>query len=346
MTKKVTELPAATTPLAGADILLVVQGGVSKQSPVSGLPSSGGGSLSNWTEAVSTSAPNATVPVTSFTATNAATNVDAAIVAKGTGSILASIPNNLSSGGNKRGDRAVDLQKNRFDASQVASGADSFIGGGAYNTASALNSTVSGGYQNTASSNYSAVGGGQQNTASGTHSVVPGGNNSVADGAGSMAAGIDSTSRAIRGVAVYAAGMFSLRGDAQRAEYILRRQTTNATPARLSADGSNTTSQFQITLPNNSAYAFSGLVTARVNTGSTTSMWEIKGAIKRDASAAATALVGTPTVTLLGQDAGAASWVLAITADTSTGCLAITVTGAASTTINWVSEVRTAEVSW
>lgn len=43
MTKKVTELPAATTPLGASDILLVVQGGVSKQSPVSGLPSSGAG---------------------------------------------------------------------------------------------------------------------------------------------------------------------------------------------------------------------------------------------------------------------------------------------------------------
>lgn len=34
---KISELPAATTPLAGADTLLVVQGGTTKKSPVSGL---------------------------------------------------------------------------------------------------------------------------------------------------------------------------------------------------------------------------------------------------------------------------------------------------------------------
>ncbi|WP_330115597.1 hypothetical protein SA496_14095 [Pseudomonas sp. JS3066] len=286
------------------------------------------------------------VPVVSLSVTITETNGDLAIVPKGTGALLASVPNNAASGGNKRGDRAVDFQRSRFDATQVASGADSFIGGGAYNTSSALNTVVVGGYQNTASSNYSAVLGGQQNTASGVHACVPGGHNSLADGAGSMAAGIDASTRAIRGAAAYAAGMFSSRGDAQRAEYVLRRQTSNATPARLSADGSSTTAQFQITPPNNSAYAFSGLISARANSGSVTSMWEIKGAIKRDGSAGTAALVGTPTVTLLGQDGGAAAWAVALTADTTTGCLAITVTGAASTFINWVAEVRTAEVAW
>ena len=39
MSTKVSELPAATTPLSSSDILLVVQGGVSKQVQVSGLPS-------------------------------------------------------------------------------------------------------------------------------------------------------------------------------------------------------------------------------------------------------------------------------------------------------------------
>lgn len=41
---KISELPAATTPLDAADTLVVVQGGATKKAPVSGLPSSGGGS--------------------------------------------------------------------------------------------------------------------------------------------------------------------------------------------------------------------------------------------------------------------------------------------------------------
>lgn len=40
--KKFTELPAATTPLAGTEIIAIVQGGVSKQTTVDDLPSGGG----------------------------------------------------------------------------------------------------------------------------------------------------------------------------------------------------------------------------------------------------------------------------------------------------------------
>ena len=43
MGTKISELPSATTPLGSTDILVVVQGGVTKKAPVSGLPSSGGG---------------------------------------------------------------------------------------------------------------------------------------------------------------------------------------------------------------------------------------------------------------------------------------------------------------
>jgi hypothetical protein len=42
--KKFTELPAATTPLAGTEIIAIVQGGVSKQTTVDDLPAGGGGS--------------------------------------------------------------------------------------------------------------------------------------------------------------------------------------------------------------------------------------------------------------------------------------------------------------
>lgn len=81
------------------------------------------GGLTNFTEAANSSAPNATVPVNSLTATGAATNIDAAIIPKGTGALMLDIPDNTTAGGNKRGANAIDLQHGtRSNADKVASG--------------------------------------------------------------------------------------------------------------------------------------------------------------------------------------------------------------------------------
>jgi len=160
-----------------------------------------GTALSNWAEGVSPSSPNAAVPVVYFTATNAATNVDAAILPKGTGAFTLAIADGTATGGNKRGTYAVDLQLSRVAATNVASGNYSFTAGygnttsgiysvavgyinvstsdtsiclGANNTSSGVVS-VAIGYFNTASASYSTSIGGRNNTASGTDSVVFGG---------------------------------------------------------------------------------------------------------------------------------------------------------------------------
>jgi hypothetical protein len=78
-------------------------------------------------------------------------------------------------GGNARGQDAVDLQRVRSAATQVASGSFSVIGGGQNNTASGIFATVGGGGNNTASNNYATVGGGENNTASGQNATVGGG---------------------------------------------------------------------------------------------------------------------------------------------------------------------------
>jgi hypothetical protein len=72
--------------------------------------------------------------------------------------------NNLSVAGNARGLGAVDLQQYRNANTEVASGAESVIGGGALNTASGDYSTVLGGYDNTADGNYSQAAGRQADT--------------------------------------------------------------------------------------------------------------------------------------------------------------------------------------
>jgi hypothetical protein len=145
--------------------------------------------LTYFAEAQNTTAPNATTPVDSLTAVSAATNADFAIIPKGNGAIIADIPDNLVSGGNKRGTYAVDFQMLRLTNAAVASGNNSVISGGNYNTSSGLESSVGGGYQNTASGTQSRVGGGQQNTASSDYSTVGGGANNTANASRTTVAG-------------------------------------------------------------------------------------------------------------------------------------------------------------
>jgi len=86
-------------------------------------------------------------------------------------------------GGNQRGLHAVDLQSARAQATQVASGNYSVIGGGQSNTASGAYATVGGGWGNTASGDYATVVGGAGNPARGAYATVVGGQNNTASGA-------------------------------------------------------------------------------------------------------------------------------------------------------------------
>jgi hypothetical protein len=131
------------------------------------------GGLTYFTEAQSTASPNATVNVDSLTAVASTTNADFAIIPKGTGAIIAAIPDGTSTGGNKRGANAVDLQTTRNHPTYVASGSQSAVLGGYGNKATGSNDTTLGGYFNTASGSYS-VASGFSNTASGSGSFAGG----------------------------------------------------------------------------------------------------------------------------------------------------------------------------
>lgn len=87
------------------------------------------------------------------------------------------------SGGNSRGTDAVDLQVNRTNATEVASGAESFLGGGDGNTVSSARGVCCGGEANIVSSIEGFVGGGEGNQAiTGDRAAVAGGQNNVASG--------------------------------------------------------------------------------------------------------------------------------------------------------------------
>jgi hypothetical protein len=132
------------------------------------------------------------------------TNLDVALVAKGFGATIAQVPDETTTGGNLRGQRSTDFQKNRGTAAQVASGTTSGILAGVSNQASGVSSVVVGGDSNTASSTYSFVGGGQSNTAqTNTHAAVCGGSGNTASGQYSfVGGGIGNIASGLRSIVV------------------------------------------------------------------------------------------------------------------------------------------------
>ena len=153
---------------------------------------------------------------------NVTTNSGIAIVPNGQGgtfgALTTSIPNGLASGGNARGNFAIDLQTNRFSAERVASGVGSFIGGGRNNSATGQFSTVvagsnngnggiygtiGGGVNNTLSSGQSTISGGESNTAStGTHATVVGGLSNTSSGQYSVSGGFSNVASAQSAIAI------------------------------------------------------------------------------------------------------------------------------------------------
>jgi hypothetical protein len=220
-------------------------------------------------------------------------------------------------------------------SSNDATGQYSFVGGGNDNTGSGTGSSISGGNTNTASGNYSFIGGGLGNTTNGSFSAIFGGRLG--------------TTRGINSYLVFPACSLPIAdalGVTQSALLLLARETTDATATVLASSSSAASTTNQVILPNNSAYHFKGSVIATVTGGGDTASWEFKGAIKRGANAASTAIVGTVIKDVVAYDAGASAWDVTFTADTTNGGLKVEVTGAAATTIRWVAKLETTEVTY
>ncbi len=320
--------------------------------------------LSNFTAAISTAAPNDTVSAASLTATGAAASIDAVLNPKGTGAVLADVPDNTLSGGNKRGTNAVDLQTTRSNATQVASGQASVIAGGQAGTASGAFAVSGGGFSATASANYAtAVGGsaptasqtyalaigGQANIASGQASAAVGGRGNLANAGQSFVTGDYATARGVTGARTHASGYGwsgggTTGGTGQTGTYIMRRQTSDATPAiaNVVATGSPTADRI-VTLPDTATYTFDILVTARrTDAPDESAGYRLVGVVDRQSGAATTALVGTVTKTVIAEDT--AAWDVDVYIDTTVGGFTVQVTGEVGKTIRWVAVINTAEV--
>jgi hypothetical protein len=258
-----------------------------------------------------------TAPVALSAASSSSdSNVGVAIVPKGTGALTAAVPDSSSTGGNARGANAVDLQTVRGSAAHVASGQSGTVGGGASNTASGV---------------YSTVAGGLNNTADGSRSWVPGGNSGWV--------------RGIYGKGCWASTVFTAAGDAQSSESVIRKQTTDGTISRLTADAGAASTTNSLNLPNFSVFAGRLFVVAKQTGAVNAAIWRI------DLSAARGNGVGT--VVLIDGSSSAVAptastgtvtgWSLTVAADTTNGGIAVSGTGAAATTINWVARFAAVE---
>jgi len=139
-----------------------------------------------------------------------------------------------------------------------------------------------------------------------------------------------------------ASGYFAQAGDCQTANYTLRRQTADATSGVLTSNASAGSTNNQVVLQNNCAYAFTGVVVARQQAGGGTqsAAWKVEGLIRREGTAASTTLV-TSTVTVI---SNVPAWTLGLSADTTNGALAVTVSGAPAINIRWTASIECAEV--
>jgi hypothetical protein len=210
------------------------------------------------------------------------------------------------------------------------------------NTRAASASAVAVG-ENSSATGTESVALGISNTASGARSTAIGGELNTASATYSRVGGLRGVSN-IKAKDVWSAGRFSSNGDAQLGTFVLRSDTTDATPEAVTSDNGSATTDNQIILPNNSAYAFHGTIVARqqASTGTACAAWKIEGLIRREGSAGTTVLVNSATTVLDNTPA----WDMALSADTTNGGLKIEVTGAAATNIRWVATINTSEVTY
>lgn len=333
--------------------------------------------VTGLTSSIATAAPNNVVNAVSVVVAAATADADLVLQPKANGALQADLADNSTPGGSKRGVLATDWQRERSLAAAVASGSYSTIGGGRNNTASGFESVVAGGNSNQATGANASVGGGTGSQAQSVTATIGGGSSNIVDAtsvSGSIGGGSSNTvitapygtvaggqnnqvsanfgcipggygafTRGTQGRYAYSSYGVAGQGKHQHTITLTKATTTDATLTTATVTGAAAAAALVTTLPDNSAHAFDIFVTARQSTTGDTKMWRIVGACKRGVGAASIALVGAPTVTVLGNDAGAAAWAAVAAADTTLGALVVNVTGEAAKTIIWNTRIEVVE---
>jgi hypothetical protein len=283
--------------------------------------------------------------------------------------------------GEDRGANATDFQFVRENPKRVASGENSFIGGGQHNLVSGRNSFAAAGSHNEL--------GGENGFASGEHNNIAAscasaqgslndvlGNNSHAVGTGhtvtSEAAFAEGDGNIVSGYAAHAEGSMNIcEGDFSHAEGMNARAYNDfmsafssggfANPGEIgeaqhtrilarAATEDDTPRDLAVgednpvILMDNKMNAFRILLAASSGDLLQGAAWEFKGLIvKRDLNSTTT-FIGIPEKTCIA--ASDLSWDVAITPDTVNGALCITVQGSPATVVRWVAFIEMVEVAF
>lgn len=291
------------------------------------------------------------------------TNAGMAVIPNGTGALMAATPDGTATGGDARGNYAVDWQMERALANQVASGTGA-IAIGSKNRSSSTYSIAIGdlnvvtaqsgggfGHAITISATYAfglgsahnisasyAFAGGNTNTVSGQTATAFGEYNTVS-GALSVATGSRSNDRGNTNARVHGTTLSGGAGPQWERHYF-EVQTSGTAAVRLTTNGSAAGSTNVAALGNNSGGAFTIKFLARSSAGDVltyTTDPDI-GAIWRGASAATTTLgTGAPTFTAGKTTTSPPTLAAAptVAADTTNGGFNISVTPPASGGLTW-----------
>ena len=296
------------------------------------IPASSGGGLTNLSEVLNTQTPNATLPVVGIAPNRTEANVDLVLRPKGTGSIIAAIPDNGLTGGNKRGTYAVDLQLYRGKVAQVASGQYSFASGHS-NTASGIASAAFGAV-NTASGDYSTTYG-LGNVVSGTYSIAVGQSNTINAGS-CMAVGKSNTLDHAyctvlgQGGKTRAQSSFTLSFDAFNQLYTI--------PLARSSSGAVS---LLIPVLYNSIRKLRGYVVAKSDSNTEFASWTFDCTVICGVDGSTHTILGTPSVTQTAATTGATSWTCTPTTSTSNFALVVDSKG---TPVKWLAKIDAVEV--
>jgi hypothetical protein len=304
------------------------------------LSTTSGGSASLFTTNITAGTlltGHAVQPLVQLSNVASDTNSSLVLSQKGTGAIMLQNPDGTTTGGNSRGVRAVDLQMVRGSAGQVASGENSFLGGGRQNTASGLDSVVLGGLTNTASAFMAAVVGGRNSTASGQAGLVLGeGGTASADNTIALGGVSALSDRAT--LMSFAGGRFAANGDAQAVTAVLRgTTTTNAAVELLMGTNRNV----RLTIP--SGKVMSGIIniTGVKSDGATVAHYIRRFSVKNVAGTSSAVY----TAETIGTDVAAGTSITFNNPDTN-DAMSVSVTGVASETWRWVASVDAVEVAY
>lgn len=351
---------------------------VPTQQSVKAYVDNNAGGLTEFTEADSETAPNATVHVSSLTSAAGSTNADVAIVPKGTGALLATIPDNTVTGGTKRGQHAVDLQTHRSFSDMVCSAEYSVISGGSANkiVSGGGNNVIAGGLQNEIANVYQGtISGGRFGDVTGGYGTILGGNSATAVNNSLSYAGFAGGSTSIClgdhnanasystciggyqgatkgrfGAFVIPAGNNGSDGDAQYQIQNVKKQTTDATQTTLNADTQSSSSSVWNTfqLHPNEMHVIKGTCVAAKSDYSLTKAWDFNAVVKWENGANAPVIVGTPNINVLIEETNSASWDISLdilTYSTAIASFVVKVTGQASTTIDWLCTLHSTELN-